>query len=60
MSAAGSKKASFSSGLDAVNPTHQVACLLTPETRKQLWGELSAGAAPDAARKDVMKEEEVA
>jgi peptide/nickel transport system ATP-binding protein len=37
-----------------------VACLLAPEVRRQLWGELSAGVAPDDARKDVMTEEEVA
>jgi peptide/nickel transport system ATP-binding protein len=48
--------------LDAVpgDPDHQVACLLAPEVRRQLWGELRAGVAPDAARKDVMTEEEVA
>ncbi len=39
---------------------HMVACLLAPEVRRQLWSELSAGVAPDEARKDVMKEEEVA
>jgi peptide/nickel transport system ATP-binding protein len=39
---------------------HMVACLLAPEVRRQLWGELSAGVAPDDARKDVMTEEEVA
>jgi peptide/nickel transport system ATP-binding protein len=42
------------------NPDHQVACLLTPEVRRQLWSELRAGVAPDEARKDVMTEEEVA
>jgi peptide/nickel transport system ATP-binding protein len=42
------------------NHDHLVACLLASETRRQLWSELRAGAAPDAARKDVMKEEEVA
>jgi peptide/nickel transport system ATP-binding protein len=48
--------------LDAVpgNPDHLVACLLAPEVRRQLWGELRSGVAPDAARKGVMKEEEVA
>jgi peptide/nickel transport system ATP-binding protein len=42
------------------NPGHQVACLLAPEVRRQLWSELRAGVAPDEARKDVMTEEEVA
>jgi peptide/nickel transport system ATP-binding protein len=42
------------------NPDHLVACLLAPEVRRQLWGELRAGVAPDEARKDVMTEEEVA
>ncbi len=39
---------------------HLVACLLAPEVRRQLWSELRAGVTPDAARKDVMREEEVA
>jgi peptide/nickel transport system ATP-binding protein len=39
---------------------HLVACLLPSEVRKQLWRELSSGVAPEAARKGVMKEEEVA
>jgi peptide/nickel transport system ATP-binding protein len=39
---------------------HFVACLLAPEVRRQLWSELRAGVAPEAARKDVMTEEEVA
>src|SRR6201991_3228503 len=39
---------------------HLVACLLAPEVRRRLWGELRSGVAPDAARKDVMKEEGVA
>src|SRR3954454_18260420 len=42
------------------DPNHQVACLLAPEVRRQLWSELRAGVAPDEARKDVMTEEEVA
>jgi peptide/nickel transport system ATP-binding protein len=42
------------------DPNHQVACLLAPEVRRQLWSELSAGVAPTEARKDVMTEEEVA
>jgi peptide/nickel transport system ATP-binding protein len=42
------------------DPNHHVACLLAPEVRRQLWSELSAGVAPDEARKDVMTEEEVA
>jgi len=42
------------------DPNHKVACLLAPEVRRQLWGELRSGVAPDAARKDVMTEEEVA
>jgi peptide/nickel transport system ATP-binding protein len=42
------------------DPDHQVACLLAPEVRRRLWGELRSGVAPDEARKDVMTEEEVA
>jgi peptide/nickel transport system ATP-binding protein len=42
------------------NPDHGVACLLAPEVRRRLWNELRSGVAPDAARKDVMTEEEVA
>jgi peptide/nickel transport system ATP-binding protein len=42
------------------DPNHQVACLLAPEVRRQLWNELRTGVAPDEARKDVMTEEEVA
>jgi peptide/nickel transport system ATP-binding protein len=42
------------------NPDHEVACLLAPEVRRRLWRELRSGVAPDAARKDVMTEEEVA
>jgi peptide/nickel transport system ATP-binding protein len=29
---------------------HEVACLLSPDTRARLWAELSAGRAPDEAR----------
>ena len=39
---------------------HQVACLLAPEVRRQLWSELRSGVTPVDARKDVMTEEEVA
>jgi peptide/nickel transport system ATP-binding protein len=42
------------------NEDHLVACLLAPEVRRRLWSELRSGVAPDAARKDVMKEEGVA
>jgi peptide/nickel transport system ATP-binding protein len=42
------------------DPNHQVACLLAPEVRRQLWSELRSGVAPDEARRDVMTEEEVA
>jgi len=30
-------------------PSHHVACLLTPEERKQLWAELAAGRVPEQA-----------
>jgi peptide/nickel transport system ATP-binding protein len=30
-------------------PTHHVACLLEPETRRRLWAELRAGRMPDEA-----------
>ncbi len=36
---------------------HLVACLLPPPVRRQLLSELRSGAAPDAARKDVLTEE---
>jgi peptide/nickel transport system ATP-binding protein len=32
---------------------HSVACLLPPETRRALWGELGRGATPDQARERV-------
>jgi peptide/nickel transport system ATP-binding protein len=38
------------------DPEHKVACLLDSGTRKRLWGELQAGAAPEVARKDVIEE----
>jgi peptide/nickel transport system ATP-binding protein len=34
---------------------HVVACLLEQDVRKKLWQELQAGAAPDAAREDVIE-----
>jgi peptide/nickel transport system ATP-binding protein len=45
-------------GLEPVpgNNEHQVACLLDSGTRRKLWGELVAGAAPDQAREDVIEE----
>ena len=39
--------------------SHQVACLLAPETRRRLWSELREGTAPAEARNDVMEEKEV-
>jgi peptide/nickel transport system ATP-binding protein len=38
--------------LEPVNgsPVHQVACLLPPQTRRELWGRLAAGDPPEAAR----------
>jgi peptide/nickel transport system ATP-binding protein len=44
--------------LDPVDgdPRHKVACLLDSGTRKRLWRELQSGAAPDAARADVIEE----
>jgi peptide/nickel transport system ATP-binding protein len=38
------------------DPSHRVACLLDSGTRKRLWTELSAGAAPAEARADVIEE----
>src|SRR4051794_22736179 len=35
---------------------HTVACLLDSSVRKQLWGELQAGARPEKAREDVIEE----
>jgi peptide/nickel transport system ATP-binding protein len=37
------------------DPSHRVACLLDSGVRKRLWGELSAGSKPDAARRDVIE-----
>ncbi|MEA2291947.1 MAG: peptide/nickel transport system ATP-binding protein [Solirubrobacteraceae bacterium] len=38
------------------DPAHKVACLLDPTTRRRLWQELQAGAAPEAARADIIEE----
>jgi peptide/nickel transport system ATP-binding protein len=40
--------------------SHQVACLLPSEIRKQIWAELRAGMQPEAARAAVKLEEEPA
>jgi hypothetical protein len=37
------------------DPSHRVACLLTSDTRKRLWQELSAGKAPEEARDEVVE-----
>jgi peptide/nickel transport system ATP-binding protein len=37
---------------------HQVACLLPPQTRRQLWTELVSGATPDEAKERVSVPEE--
>jgi peptide/nickel transport system ATP-binding protein len=42
------------------DPSHTVACLLSSETRKQIWRELQEGAEPEAARAAVKLEEEPA
>jgi peptide/nickel transport system ATP-binding protein len=34
-------------------PTHHVACLLEPDVRRRLWGELHAGSTPEQARASV-------
>ena len=34
----------------AGQPDHEVACLLAPQTRAELWQRLAAGEAPDQAR----------
>jgi peptide/nickel transport system ATP-binding protein len=34
-------------------PTHHVACLLEPDVRRRLWGELHAGRTPEQARASV-------
>jgi peptide/nickel transport system ATP-binding protein len=39
------------------NPRHRVACLLDHGTRRRLWQELKTGTAPEAARRDVLKDE---
>jgi peptide/nickel transport system ATP-binding protein len=39
------------------DPSHQVACLLESETRKQIWSELRAGRDPQQARAAVMRDE---
>ena len=36
---------------------HSVACLLEPETRRRIWGELRAGRQPAEARERVELEE---
>ncbi len=36
------------------NPRHRVACLLAPETRRNLWRDLREGKLPADARSDVM------
>jgi peptide/nickel transport system ATP-binding protein len=41
------------------NPAHQAACLLEPQVRRKLWGELRDGVKPDAARQDVMEEKAI-
>jgi peptide/nickel transport system ATP-binding protein len=40
----------------AGDPSHRVACLLDSGTRRRLWSELQAGAAPAEARADVIEE----
>jgi peptide/nickel transport system ATP-binding protein len=40
----------------AGDPGHRVACLLDSGTRRRLWAELQAGAAPAEARADVIEE----
>jgi peptide/nickel transport system ATP-binding protein len=42
------------------DPSHQVACLLEPETRRKLWSELRTGTDPAAARAAVKLEEKPA
>jgi peptide/nickel transport system ATP-binding protein len=37
------------------DPAHKVACLLSSETRKRLWQELTAGKAPEEARAEVVE-----
>jgi peptide/nickel transport system ATP-binding protein len=37
------------------DPSHKVACLLTSDTRKRLWQELSAGKEPQEARAEVVE-----
>src|SRR4051812_18384356 len=44
----------------ADSKNHEVACLLTPETRRKLWSELQQGIKPVDARQDVMEEEPAA
>jgi peptide/nickel transport system ATP-binding protein len=48
--------------LEAVpnGPGHDVACLLSSEMRKRIWGELRSGARPEQARAAVRLEEEPA
>jgi peptide/nickel transport system ATP-binding protein len=45
--------------LEPVNgdPTHEVACLLTVQTRRELWQRLAAGEAPEQARATVPAED---
>jgi peptide/nickel transport system ATP-binding protein len=42
------------------DPGHQVACLLTPEKRREIWAQLQAGKEPKQARAAVQLEEEPA
>jgi peptide/nickel transport system ATP-binding protein len=42
------------------DPGHEVACLLGPETRRQIWAELRAGKEPGEARAAARLEEEPA
>jgi peptide/nickel transport system ATP-binding protein len=37
------------------DPSHRVACLLTSDTRRRLWQELSAGKAPQEAREEIVE-----
>jgi peptide/nickel transport system ATP-binding protein len=37
------------------DPGHRVACLLTSETRRRIWQELSAGKQPDEARAEIVE-----
>jgi peptide/nickel transport system ATP-binding protein len=37
------------------DPSHKVACLLDPDTRKRLWRELAAGKQPEEARAEILE-----